>query len=450
MSTSKPTTLTEGAIAALLIRTALPLTLGVLAMMSYAVTDTYFVSQLGEEALTAISFTAPVVMLVISMSLGLGAGISSVLARAVGANNRPHARRLVSDGLLLSVVLSLILTCVGLLTLDPLFLLLGAKPALLPLIRSYMVPFYWGVIVTTTFSTGGAILRAHGEARMSGFLAAVGSILNVVLDPILIFGLLGFPRLEMQGAAIASIIARLIALLIGIVYLLRKRYAAPVIDSPSALAKSWASILHVGLLATASQVLVPIGSAVVLGLLARHGEEAVAAFGIAYRVEPVMLVPMYGLSAIIGPFCGQNFGARKVDRLQKAWRIIGMFCLIFSALAALFLALISPYVVSLFTDDLEIAQIAVSYFWIVPISYGFYGCVMNASAACNGLGRPFPGTVMVFLRVLGLYLPIALLFQAHFGVLGLFAASCLSNIVVGSGSYLWLAGRFTPKRAQEA
>lgn len=436
--------LTEGPVPALLARHSLPMLLGIFAFMSFNAVDTYFVAQLGVRELAAMSFTFPVVMTVTSLAIGLGAGVSSTVARAIGEGNKERARRLITDCMLFSVLISMVATVIGLLTVKPLFLRLGAEPDLIPLINEYMLPWYLGVVLMVVPMVGTSIVRAMGNSALAGKLMIAGAIFNVILDPLLIFGWWGFPRLELQGAAIASLVARAVAFVIVIVYIVKRRLAVNPLNRVSDVWQSWKAILHVGLPAMATNMIIPFASAIVLVMVAKYGESAVAGMGVAVRIEPVGLIFFYALSSIIGPFCGQNLGAQKYKRLLKALYVITIFSLICGVLLALLIRVISGPIVAAFTDSAAAMEVALAYLFIVPISYGLYGLVMCVNASFNGLGKPLPGTVISVLRVLGIYLPLALFFEKIWGISGLFIATTFSNLLVGLLAFFWL--RLTIKK----
>jgi putative MATE family efflux protein len=329
--------LTEGPIHRHLVDMALPMMLGILSAVAFNAADTYFVGQLGTGPLAAISFTFPVVLLVINLSVGLGAGISSVLARAIGAGD-DAAQRLATAALLFTVLFSIILSVLGLLTIEPLFALLGAQPELLPDIRAYMTIWYPGLGFVILSMAAIAILRSVGDTRLPGYLMVAASLLNIVMDPILIFGLLGAPRLEIAGAAIATVTSRglLVAVLFHILW--RRGLLERTWTGVTDLLVSWRRILHVGLPATGTNVIIPLTMGAIVALVATFGSDAVAGFGVALRIEGVMLVIYYALSAVIGPVAGQNLGAGKPQRVREALRISVRFCFVSGIAIAVIMA----------------------------------------------------------------------------------------------------------------
>jgi Na+-driven multidrug efflux pump len=266
----------------------------------------------------------------------------------------------------------------------------------------------------------------------------VASVLNMILDPILIFGVGPVPAMGLNGAAMAALLARA-SIFFGTFYFMRYRLDMLTFNKPDPgeLRKSWRDILHVGLPAAGTNVIIPIATAIITAMLAGYGPEAVAGFGVASRIEAVMLVIFYAMSAIIGPFVGQNVSAGMADRINEALKLCLLFCLAAGLVIAAILAALSGVLPNLFSENEEVTRVARLFLWIAPISYGAYGVVMVMCASFNGIGSPMPAVVISVARMGVIYVPIALLLNPWFGVAGIFAAYAIANIVTGAVSYVW-------------
>ena len=187
---------------------------------------------------------------------------------------------------------------------------------------------------------------------------------------------------------------------------------------------------------------------IVVAMIATYGTDAVAGYGIAMRIEPIFLIPFYALSAVTSPFFGQNIGSGKFDRLFEARRVIAYFCLGFGLVLAIILAVIAKPLTGLFTDSDSIRLVAVQYLWIVAFSYGAYGLVMSMNSSFNGMGKPFPGVVISACRVIIVFLPLAFLGRQLFELPGLFAATTLSNILMGAIAFKWLGKRLNQAQSR--
>ncbi len=430
--------LTEGPVGRHLIDMTVPVLFGISTMMAQGLIDTWFLGQVGDRELAAFGFGFRVLMIVTSVAIGLAAGTSSVVARAIGAGDHRRARRLATDSLFLGFLITLVICAIGILTINPMFRLLGAPEDMLPMIRSFMTILYSGVPFVVVGMIGMASMRATGDTRLPSMLMVMAAILNVALDPILIFGVGPIPAMGLDGAATAALIARA-TIFVGTIYLMRFRLDMLSFNKPDPveLRKSWRDILHVGIPAAGTNAIVPLGAVLVTAMIARLGTDAVAGFGVATRIEAMMLVIFYAMSSIIGPFVGQNFAAGRERRILRALWLCTLFCLAAGMVIAGILALLSDVLPRLFSDSEAVMEVTKLFLWIVPISYGTYGMVMVMNASFNGLGKPMPAVWISVARILVLYVPLAFIGLKFYGVVGIFAAYAIANIVSGIGAYAW-------------
>ncbi|GEO81408.1 MATE family efflux transporter [Pararhodospirillum oryzae] len=428
--------LTEGPVGQTLIGQTWPMLGGLLAMVLLALADAFFVGRLGTRELAAMSFTFPVTMVVTSVAVGLGAGASSVVARTVGGGESARVRRLCTDALLLALVLVGLLIAVGVATIDPLFSALGAGPDLLPLIRRYMEIWYIAMVFLIVPMVGNGLLRAIGSARTAGGIMVLAAVINVVLDPLLIFGLGGFPRLEIEGAAYATLISRFMSLLAALGML--GGYHRMLTWRPPSLRElwiSWRAMLWIGVPAAATQAIVPLAQGLLTRLMAGHGPEAVAAWGVSIRIEALAVLVFMALATAIAPFAGQNGAAGRYDRVHRALVLGRRFSLVWGVGAWAGLALAGATLAGVFNDHPAVIDQVSGYFRIVPLGYGFLGLATVVASTFNGLGLPMAATALSLARVFGLIVPLAWMGDGLAGVEGVFAGVALAN--VGAGLLAW-------------
>ncbi|MEL6780325.1 MAG: MATE family efflux transporter [Cyanobacteria bacterium J06597_16] len=430
--------LTEGPVGNRLVKLTLPMVWGIFAIVAFNLADTYYVGQLGTNQLAAMSFTFPVVMTLGSLALGLGVGASSIIARAIGEGDRSRVQRFTTNSLTLGITAVAVLSAIGLLTIDPLFTALGAGPEVMPFVRQYMRVWYFGMVFLVVPMVGNSAIRASGDTGTPSIIMTLSAGFNILLDPLLIFGMAGFPELGLVGAALATVIARAMTLVASLLVLQFKEHmlSSHLPDLEETL-WCWRDVLSVGLPAAGSNMITPISIGVITSLLATHGPLAVAGFGVASRVESFAMIALIALSASIGPFVGQNWGAGKFGRVTQALRQSYLFCVGWGVLMAVVLAASASQIAPLFNADVEVVKVATSYLWIVPVSYGTAGIIQVASSAFNALGRPIPAVVMTVLRMFVFYIPLAYLGSRWFGPLGIFGAATVANGLVGIGAYWW-------------
>ena len=430
--------LTEGAIANRLFKLTLPMIWGIFAIVAFNLADTYYVGQLGTDRLAAMSFTFPVVMTLGSLAMGLGVGASSIIARAIGEGDRSRVRRFTTNSLTLGVVTVAILSSVGLLTIDPLFTALGASSDVLPYVKQYMEVWYFGMVFLVVPMVGNSAIRAAGDTLTPSLIMTTSAGFNILLDPLLIFGLWGFPELGLAGAAWATVISRAVTLVASLLVLkFKEKMLSSHFPDLEETLMCWRDILYVGLPAAGSNMITPISIGIITSMLAVYGSLAVAAFGVASRIESLAMIALMALASSIAPFIGQNWGAQKFERATQALRQSYLFCLGWGVLMAILLAAGASLIVPLFNSNTEVIAIAKTYLAIVPISYGGAGIIQVANSAFNALGKPIPAVIMTVLRMFVLYIPLAYLGSNWLGTSGIFIAATVSNILVSVVAWQW-------------
>ena len=190
----------------------IPMMLGMIAIVINNVAGAFFIARVSTDQLAAISFTFPVSFIIGSIAMSLGTGTSSVVSRLFGSGNREEVRRITGHAMLLAVACAVVVLIIGLLTIDPLFRLLGADENTLPMIHRYMKIYYWGGIFLVAPMIANSVLRASGDAKRPAMIMTTAAILNIIIDPVLIFGLFGFPRMEIEGAALGGVISNAITM----------------------------------------------------------------------------------------------------------------------------------------------------------------------------------------------------------------------------------------------
>ena len=196
--------------------------------------------------------------------------------------------------------------------------------------------------------------------------------------------------------------------------------------------------MHVGIPATGTNMIIPIVSAIIISIIAGYGNEAVAATNVATTIEFLALVPFFALSAVIGPFIGQNLGAGNYARIDECIKKSTMFCLGWGALLAFLLMYFAVPIAAMFSTDQDIIEVTAFYLCSVPASYGLYGLVMSINAIFNSIGRPFPGVVISTMRVFVLQLPLVFIASMHYDLDIVFILISISNMIAGIIGYIWI------------
>ena len=421
---------------------SIPSGLGILSLLFFNLADTYFVSLLGTNQLAAISFTFPITFIVTSTLIGLGAGLSASLARIIGRGQTDNVSDTVVNGLLLGLVLTVVLSIIGATSIGPLFSHLGAQPKLLPYIEQYLSIWYIAVIFLVVPLIGNNALRATGNTKFPSLVMAVAGLINVILDPIFIFGLGPVPAMGIQGAATATLISWALSMVASLYLLQRSQLISKVKLRWTTSMVVWRRILKVGRPAALSQVINPLANVILMSMLAAYESAAVAAFGVGMRIESMMLISIMALSSSLTPFVAQNLGAGQIDRAKNAVIGSAQFAIGCQFVFYVVVAILARPIASIFSDDAAVIEYVVIFLRLVPFAHGALGVVIIFANSLNAYNRPGSSLLLNLSRLFLIMLPMAYLGNILLGATGIFAAIAISNFFIGGACYL-LATRIT-------
>ncbi len=437
----QPTDLLNGPISESLKRMTIPMILGMILLMTFGLVDTFFVSMLGTDQLAAISFTFPVTFTVISLNIGLGIGASATIGRFLGSGQSHLAKEYATGALILSFLMVGALALIGILTIRPIFTLLGATEDLFPYITDYMVVWYAAGIFLAVPMVGNSVLRASGDTKTPSMIMAAGGLINVILDPILIFGWGPFPAMGIQGAALATAIAWGTGL-VYILYLLaiKRQLILPRLLSWAELKMTSSGILKIGLPAAGANMLTPIASGVITAIIATYGPEAVAAWGVGSRIESIACIIVLALSMSLPPFISQNYGAGNLQRVRQSYLLCVKFVLGFQLLIFALMWLLSPLIAGAFAEEQEVAKLIQLFLVIVPIGYGLQGVIILTNSSFNAMHKPMAALGLSVVRLFICYVPFAYVGSLLGQIEGLFIALVLANLCTAVVAYFWFLG----------
>ncbi|WP_421895571.1 MATE family efflux transporter [Marinoscillum sp.] len=424
--------LTTGSIPKKLIGLTLPMMMGILSMVAFNLVDTYFVGKLGSLQLAALSFTFPVILVIFSIIQGLGIGATALISRSIGRNDRQKAARETTDSLVLSVLIAGVFIIIGLFTITPTFKLLGASDEILPYVIEYMSIWYLALFFVIIPFVGNSAIRATGDTRTPSLIMIFAVLINAALDPLLIFGNGPFPELGMKGAAIATAISRAMTMVLSLWVLARReKLIIKAIPAWKTLMGCWKAILHIGIPSGLSKMIVPISTGVITALLAGYGDFMVAGYGVATRIEFLSMSILFALSASIGPFTGQNFGANHFDRIRTGVFYGNVFSVLWGLGMALILYLFNDPIARIFTDNPEVIRSTKMYLTIVSFSFGFQGIVQVVNSNINTLSKPLAASLIIFVQMVVICIPLLYLLDYSFGVAGIYSAVAVTYVAGG-------------------
>lgn len=421
---------TKGAILPHVFRMAIPMTIGIGSIISFSLVDTYFIGLLGATELAAIGYTFPVTTLFFNMIFGMAIAMSAVVSRKIGAGKLEEVKTIVTVGITITILFSSFLSILGYLMMDPIFNGLGAGIDVMPIINDYMPVWFVGAVFLAVPVVVNSAIRGLGDAIFPAVIMVMVAVINIILDPILIFGLFGVPRMEVQGAAIASMISYIIAAVTALfIIIVREK----MIDPKTIFAKScWSlgakSLLVIAIPVSLANVITPIVSYGYTAILSLLGDEAVAGFGVATRFEAFILIPIMALAGGIAPFIGQNYGAGLMGRVNEVMRMALKFSCVYGVGSALVLAFLSKGLANAFSQNPIVHGFIADYLLYVPISFVGLNIFLVVTSSMNAMEQPKKALVLNLMRSFLVALPVAYLFVNLYEYNGFFLSIFVTNI----------------------
>lgn len=429
--------ITNEPIAPTLFRLTLPMLFALASMMLLPLVDAYFVGKLGLNELAAISFTMPIGGIVINIALGISMAISSIASRLVGEGNHESVARLISDGYWITLIIAIAIAVVGLQSIDFIFTGMGAKDDVLIFIRQFMLiwfisaPFFmFSIIYSGTF-------RALGDTKTSALISISATIINMILDPILIFGIGPIPALGIEGAAYATLFSVLISFSLGF-FLLKNKEKVLIFSFPKKyhFLPNFIQLAKIGINTIFANLMTPVAATILTIIIAEQGTAAVAGFGVGSRIEMLTLIIIFALSSTLPMFVGQNMGAGKKVRVHTAITNSLKFSIIVQLVIYCIIAVSAPSIANAFSNDPEVISITVLFLRILPLTYGFHGVVILVMVCLNVLHKPGVALITTLVRMFILYIPFAWIGVKLNGMSGLFTGAAIANIIAAIFAYL--------------
>ncbi len=420
--------------------------IGLMAIFVVDLLSLLYISRLGDPSLTAgIGFATQVTFLAVSLNIGMSIGVSAVVSRALGAGDRPLARRLSLSGLALTFLLASVVG-VGLFPFrENILTTLGARGAALEAGSAFLAL----TLPTSNLMALGIVLagllRAAGDARRSMYVTLFGAFVTAAADPILILYL----RLGAVGAAISTDISRVVWIGVGAWGAIRVHdlVARP---ARGAIKRDAAAILAIAGPAMLTNLAAPVSSLYSVSVMSRFGESAVAAASIVDRIVPVAFGALFAMSGVVGPIIGQNHGAGRIDRVRETLTDCFAFSAVYVGVAWFALYLATPFVLWVFNAHDETAELVAFFCAYGAMAWAFLGCLFAANAAFNNLGYATLSTAFNWGRATLGFIPFVTLGAAWYGPRGVFIGTIAGALVFGTGAIAcayWITGRLAKRPA---
>lgn len=466
---------TQGNIAKTLLMTAAAMLASTLAMSGYNMADTFFVGQIGgDKPLAAIGFTFPVVMFAGCIFHGFGGGCMTTMAQAIGRNDSEEASSIVTVSLQVLIFISITLALIGVFAADYIFGLLGASGDVLALTKAYMNIWFVGCVTSSLSMEGNKILIAAGRPRISSSMTILGMLINVVLDPLMIFGgsackihvlnklpdcldgiagvimsLFSFmPAMGIRGAALATVISQFVTAFVMVFLLYRLRLLHFKLYPREKFFRILRLVLTYSVPAMLSMLLFPIANSITTWVTAHFGTVAVAGVAAASRLENVAFVFPMAFGIPLMPFIAQNYGAKLYSRVRFCFRFAVCVAFVVLNIAAFILFFWGKNIVVYFSPEPNVQEVMVQYMRIVPFGFAFLEITRFAGFALVGCGHPVKDTVLKCIRILGIMIPISLITWATHWYFGIFFSRLITDVLGGilCFSFAWHTVHSLPKQ----
>ena len=396
---------------------AIPIMFGMGIHTLYNLVDMIFIGRLGGDAITGVAFNMPVFFLMLGLTMGLGSGVTASVARFIGQKNKLNADNSAEHAIALAAVISIVFTTLGLVFGKDILIILGAEDKILDLAWEYLSVIVTGLPFMVFSGFFRSILAGEGDMKFPMLVAGLGTILNIILDPIFIFDLNNYGGfglgMGVKGAALATVISQLIVFIIFIYMLFIKEHAYITFNlkdfSPSKTIL-W-DIIKVGLPASLSMIIMAIGQGVFNKILIHYSSQTVAAYQVAGRLDMLIFLPIFAIAGSMTTLVGMFYGAKEIVALNRIikYGIISSFLI--TLVSSTFVYFFAHTFSSWFTKDQEIIDVSVGFLRLLCLIYPLVAIAITSGRVMQGLGKGIPVLIITIVRVLGVSAPLALYFS---------------------------------------
>ena len=416
----------------LLISMAIPMMFSMLIQSLYNIIDSIFVAKLGNDAFTAVSLIYPLQNLVLSVAVGFGVGVSTCISIAMGSNNYKRAENAATIGVILSFIHSILFVFLGLFATRPFLRLFTDSTTVLDMGTQYghiVLCFSFGVLIQVCYEK---IFQALGNMIVTMYILSIGAIINIILDPILIFGYFGFPKMGISGAAIATVFSQICGFVLYVIYYRRKKDTLPIKISFQSISIKKDIILQLYSVGIPSSIMIAVPSILVSilnGLLVTYSQAHVAILGIYYKLQSFIYLPAGGIVQGMRPIIGFNYGAKDKQRVKKTLEVSLIFTAIIMIIGTVLSLFIPENILTLFDADETMLQIGVPALRIISCGFLISSFGVIYSGAFEALGLGLHSLIISLLRQLIIIIPLSIILSNMMGATGIWIAFPVSEAI---------------------
>lgn len=414
----------------LMVTMSLPAILAMMVQAAYNLVDSIFVSWYSHEGLTAVSLAFPIQLIIIAVFVGMGIGINSLISRKLGEKDFKAASNAAEHGILLAFILYLLIFIFGVVFADKFFPLFTKNQKVIEYGTQYIriiLMFSFGRIFA---QAGMSILQGTGDMIYPMIAQILGAVINIILDPILIFGFQGIPAMGVKGAAIATVLAQILSMVYIIFIIFTKEHEVSLdLKNFKYDSKIFKGIILVGLPAAIMQA---VGSVMLIGLnliLKGFGDTAVTVLGVYYKLQAFIFMPVFGLSQGTMPIIGYNFGAKNKERLIGAFKLGTIAAFVYMTLGLIVFQAIPSQLLAMFKSTEEMMNIGITALRVISFAFPLAGISILCSTAFQGMGKAHISMIVSFIRQLIVLLPSAFILGKVFGLTGVWFSFLIAEVV---------------------
>ena len=445
--------LTVGSIPKHLVNFSLPMLVGNMLQSGYSIINMIWVGNIvGENGLGAAAVSFPIMFILIGIAAGVSMATAVLVAQFYGAKNYERLKTVVDNSVYIQVVLSVVLITSGILLTNFLLRMMDTPEAIFSMASSYLKISLSGIIFLYLMFTISSILRGIGDTIRPVMFMGAGVVLNAILDPLMIIGIGPFPRMGLNGAALASVISQAVSLTIALTYLNRKNHLIAINFRRFSFDKHITGLIaKIGFPSTVQQTLVSIGSVFVTTYVNFFGPSTIAAFGAAGRIDMVATMPAIAIGMAATALTGQNLGARKPERVKEVFKWALLLGTVISGVVAIFAFTFPKIILSMFIHHDPVLDIGVQYLRIVAPCYFLFALMFVSSGVVNGAGQTVVPMIFTLVSLWAVRVPLAW-YLSRFTPLqakGIWVAMAAGFVVTAVISYLYyLSGRWKKAAAK--
>jgi len=408
-------------------------------MALYNLVDTFWVSQIGYRAIAALTIVLPYHILLIAIGVGSGIGINALASRRFGEGNIEATNQVAGQIFPLAAFFGVIFLVLAVFFPEPILTVCGATPDIMDFATQYLTDIGLGTPVFFFMIMAGSLLRGSGDAVRPMAFMIIASVVNIILDPFLIFGFGPFPELGVRGAALATVIAQLIGAVLSFYYIVARKsaYRIKLLHLKPRL-PILRDIYRVGLPSMIMEFMESVVFALFNYILSAFGSLALAAVGITIRIADLAFMPMFGVSMGLLPIVGFNFGARLWDRVWRAVKLASGGLVLLMGVATVILEIFAPQLIGIFSDDPELLAMAVPAMRIGLSALVIVGPAILFVTTFQGLSKGKEALFLSLVRQLIFFVPLLFILRQFLGLTGIWLALPISDVLAFLISGLWL------------